>query len=309
MKKEQSDAEVLGRYTTFEPPPSGFDPLTAKDHLLLQHGFPRRPDPEKEPQLYALWQKAFSRPMKVIKAELGVDRVSPQRDRLRPTRPFDVNGGWAGAEVNTKGFSPPDPANMVYAQWIQPPIEAPQNPVSSYLDMGFWVGLGGNPLTGSHQVVQAGTRAVWDRGNIRYDAFTEWWDDVHKSPPCPVMNFPIDAGDHVDFLVCTPQPNSAFVAMRNFTSSTATWVQIAAPPDVTNDGFTAEWVVEGHTQLLDFFSVTFGQCTGGTQNRRSFDLTTGTTDLISSKDGNRALANGYLLLSNAVIVVWNDFGP
>ena len=45
MKKQPSDADVLGRYTTFEPPPSGFDPLTARPNLLRKHGFPRRPDP------------------------------------------------------------------------------------------------------------------------------------------------------------------------------------------------------------------------------------------------------------------------
>src|SRR5689334_22012579 len=100
MDQTQSDAEVLSRFVTYEPAPGGFDPKTASDHLLRKHGFPRRPDPRSEAEMHQLWEEAFSRPMQMIKAELTVDRARPNRERLQPTRPFDVAGGWAGAIVN-----------------------------------------------------------------------------------------------------------------------------------------------------------------------------------------------------------------
>src|ERR1700682_941451 len=193
MSKKRSDTEVLNHFVTYEPPPRGFDPLTARAILLRKHGFPRRPRPEKERRLHELWQRAFSRPMKFIKAELAVAR----RDRPRPTGPCDLRGKWAGAVVNPASLFPPEPgaANFVYGQWILPSVVPPSNPPQG-LPVGFWVGLGGVGAENSFNVVQAGTQAVVDRNHINYSAFTEWTPDFAVT----VNNFPVDAGDHVEFL-------------------------------------------------------------------------------------------------------------
>ncbi len=307
MKKRPSDAEVLSRFVVFQPPPSGFDAQAARPNLLRKHGFPRRPDALKEPRLFELWQKAFSRPMKVIKAELAVNRVQPERDprrdQFRPTRPFDIGRQWAAATVNTTELGP-ERAIMVYGQWIVPSVVAPERPLGPNMGVGFWVGLGGDERTGSKQLVQAGTRAEFANGNITYSAFAEWW----PAPPVNVMNFPVQPGDHVEFLVCSePGQDHAFVSARQLNTGTAINLGITAPQGFTSDGITAEWAVDGYgPQLLDFLSMTFGQCLGSTANK-SFDLTTATTSLISS--GNTILANVYLLLSNAAVVNWYNYGP
>src|SRR5271170_6761849 len=55
--------------TTFKAPPEGFDPVTAPLKTLALHGIPRRPDPQAEPGLRALWDKAFARKPKFIVPE------------------------------------------------------------------------------------------------------------------------------------------------------------------------------------------------------------------------------------------------
>ena len=138
MANEMSDAEILSQITTYDPPPSGFDPLTASHHLLRKHGFPHRPDPHKEPRLYKLWSEALARPLKIIKAELQVDRSIVRRQPLRTQQgSYGLEGQWAGAQVNTAaiGYPPTELANTVYGEWIVPSVTPPDP------DTGFAVGI------------------------------------------------------------------------------------------------------------------------------------------------------------------------
>lgn len=66
-------SDVLSRMRSYDPPPIGFDPRTASEDLLRHHGLPRRPDPNKEPDLAKIWELAFSRPLTFIKAELAIN--------------------------------------------------------------------------------------------------------------------------------------------------------------------------------------------------------------------------------------------
>jgi hypothetical protein len=52
--------------STYKEPPDGFLPVKATTRELLLYGFPRKPDPKKEPQLRAIWDKAFSKPRRMI---------------------------------------------------------------------------------------------------------------------------------------------------------------------------------------------------------------------------------------------------
>ncbi len=66
VENEMSDAEILSNVMTFEPPPPGFNPLTATDDLLEKYGYPHRPDPDKEPQLSKLWHETLALPHTMI---------------------------------------------------------------------------------------------------------------------------------------------------------------------------------------------------------------------------------------------------
>ena len=50
--------------TTFEPPPADFDPLTADQSTLRNHGYPYRPS---EPAALARWKELLGKPSRFIK--------------------------------------------------------------------------------------------------------------------------------------------------------------------------------------------------------------------------------------------------
>jgi hypothetical protein len=51
MSDDAADREALSLMRACEPPPEGFDPHTAPLQILRRHGLPRRPDPDREPDL------------------------------------------------------------------------------------------------------------------------------------------------------------------------------------------------------------------------------------------------------------------
>ena len=73
-------SDALRSYRTYDPPSAGFDPRTASQEAILDHGLPRRPDPHNEPELARLWQQVFARPIKYIKAELATSPVASPHD-------------------------------------------------------------------------------------------------------------------------------------------------------------------------------------------------------------------------------------
>jgi hypothetical protein len=310
MANEMSDAEILSHMTTYDPPPPGFDPLTASHHLLRKHGYPHRPDPNKEPRLHKLWNETVARPLKMIKAELTVDRSIVWRRPLRtPPGSYGAEVQWAGAEVDisTLGYPPTELANSVYGQWIVPTV-TPPNPDNGFA-VSVWVGLGGNARIGSKQLVQAGTDARSSSNGVVYRAWTQWWQQQQQPPSTAVTvpNFPVAPGDRVGFLV-TSQAESAFVSMLNYSTNQATSAGMA-PPGANYDGSSAEWIVEGNGSLLaDFYSVYFGQCVGGTKDH-DFDLSSATIDSIVSSDGVTILATAYIISPSALVVAWENAGP
>jgi hypothetical protein len=61
--------------TTFQSPLKDFDPTTAPASTLLQYGYPRRPDSQKEPGFRALWDRAMARKPNFVPAQLVEDKV------------------------------------------------------------------------------------------------------------------------------------------------------------------------------------------------------------------------------------------
>ncbi len=103
------------RVRTFEAPPAGFDPIAASDATLAHHGFPARPDPERQPEAFALWHREMTR-----FRDLGFKVVAPDFKQLAkshgPSRrrtPGDsalVNGtsdNWSGAVRSTNAATDP----------------------------------------------------------------------------------------------------------------------------------------------------------------------------------------------------------
>ena len=284
---------------SFPAPPKDFNPVTASDRDLLRLGFPRRPDPVKEPGLRRLWDKAFARKPSFVKAELVEDKVWRSRPHAALKKDqFGLAGNWAGAvvQVSSLKLSPAEPANMVFAEWKVPTIQTtPAEPGTQIV--GFWVGLGGY---GTNQLLQAGTASTITGKNVSYWAWTEWVPAGYK-----IDSLAIEAGDVVSVLVCAPQSNQGFVSMMNQRTNVAISVGIADPQGATPyDGSSVEWIVEAiGTEMPDFGSVTFTELSAGTQHH-TIDLSHAFT--VNTVSSGKTLAAGKILApQNEVEVIWD----
>jgi hypothetical protein len=309
-----AQSDVLERMRSYDPPAEGFDPHTAPDELLRQHGLPRRPDPETEPELARLFKRAFIRPNEYIKAELAIDPVMSDRDPLG-RRDLDFKPtGWGGAIVTLPSleYSPPEPANMVFAEWVVPVI-LPVDPAPlDSITVGFWVGLDG---FSNRQVLQAGIAATLTPEWWFFDltppivswwAWTEWYTDQYKDPAVQISNFAVDTGNTVSFMVCAPEPDQGAVTMQNVSTRQLTSVGMKARPGITSEGASAEWIVEGPSDYLPNFSaILFNTCCGATQHHL-FDLSTCIVTNIAGSGG-APLTNASISSPTAAVVLWDGY--
>jgi hypothetical protein len=285
---------------TFPVPPKGFDPITASDESLAKFGLPRRPDPKTEPGLRKLWDRALARKPTFIDPKLVEDKVWHSRPRhaWKPDQFGSLVGNWAGGvvQVSSLGLSPPEPANVVFAEWKVPSINTATTEPGTQI-VGFWVGLGGYS-TGN--LLQAGTAATMTGSSVTYWAWTEWTLAAYKTD-----SLTIAAGDTVSVLVCAPQPTHGFVSMLNQRTNQAISVGISDPSGSTPyDGSTVEWIIEAiGSEMPNFGSVTFTQITAGTQHH-TIDLTHAFT--LNTVYSGKTLATGKILTSkNEVEVIWD----
>jgi Peptidase A4 family len=305
------DSDVISLMHTYEPPPRGFAMHSAEHRELQAHGIPRRPHPDREPRLTELWNRHVALEPEMIRAELEIDPVMSRRNPLhhggeRAAEAGFGPSGWGGAVVTTGslGYSPPEPANNVFAQWTVPGIWPASNP-NAPITAGFWVGIDG---WGNGQVLQAGIAVtVQPNATVNWWAWTEWYTTQYKDPAVAVTNFPINVGDTVSVLVCASQPNHGFVSLHNITTNQATSVGLDARPGITSQGASAECIIEGISADLPVFlpSVTFSSFSAGTQHH-SFDLQpTGITTNITGTNG--VLTQTTIASPTAAIVQWKGW--
>ena len=307
MQSKPSTA-ALDHFRAFELPPAGFNPHTASENLLLRHGFPRRPDPKREPQLSRLWQRAFRLGTKMLQAELAHDPIMSRRNPLRRPAPEFAPQGWGGAVVldSSLGYSPAEPINTVYGQWTQPYVYPLANPPVGPQTVGFWVGIDG---FNNGQVLQAGTAVTVNGSTVTHWAWTEWY----PNSAVQIVNFPVAPGDTITCLVCAPQSDHGFVSMMNERTQQAVSVGVTPPPGVTSVGASAEWIVEGISQDLipfDMFplpavldAIVFGGAVAGTKSH-SFNMQPKgfTTNIVGT--GGKALTQTIIASPTASIVFW-----
>ena len=188
-RRDARKADALKPIRTYDAPPKDFDPSTATAAALRRYGFPRRPDPVKEPTLARLWKQAFERPITFVKAELAPDPIMSSRPRRRRRKGADFvlqPAEWAGivqAQVNlpfnplrgqVPGHSNPSvgsPASDVFGRWIVPEVFPADLAWPKPLIVGFWVGLDGierpdgDPDSG---LLQAGIAATVAPSGVSY---------------------------------------------------------------------------------------------------------------------------------------------
>jgi hypothetical protein len=285
----------------FELPPDGFDPLTAEPESLRRYGFPRRPDPEREPKLAALFKRAFSRPWNYTQPELVVNPTINALRAAQRARGEFTSGDWGGAVVTTADNEPP---NVAFAEFTVPTVLG-LVPIMEEMTVGFWVGIGGY---GNDTLLQAGVGAtvVPDPtfpllGFVSYWGWTEWTPAGYV-----VNNFDVQAGDTISVLVCAPEPNHGFVILGNYRTHQVVRVGVNPQKGEIANGPSAEWIIEAITPNTPAFTpVTFFSCIAG--NRNSYFGVAGAT-LLNMPDGSgNDEVRTALLSSSAVAIGWEEF--
>lgn len=300
---------------TYDPPPSDFDPHSAPNRLLRKHGLPDRPDPERDPHLARLWKLAFPGPTTFVKAELAVD--PDFRRRRSPTGEVEfTSGDWSGVIALTQDLHlPGESAQWVYTQFVVPYV-GELDPIDDDLWVGFWVGLDGIL---EKQVLQAGISAHLDKGwfgqgwfgGVSYSFWTEWINEAHmnekQDAPRFVANFPVEAGDTVSVLVCAPQPDLGHVVLGNISQRRMTSISVPADSGISVQGSSAEWIVEGVSAALPFFSpLMFTSCIACTQNH-FFDLTNGAPTDAGGGFGGHPITHTSIVSPSIAVVEWEAF--
>jgi hypothetical protein len=122
-------------------PPAGFEPLKATNDELIAAGLPRRPDPEKQPGLYAKWTAVLSRSITFVPTKF--DLITTPRDAL--LRGLNAAVGTAGPSANSTStnwsgavdlsLAPGDSYVTVFGSWTVPNAYPPE---SAKLSTGGW---------------------------------------------------------------------------------------------------------------------------------------------------------------------------
>jgi hypothetical protein len=269
---------------TFPLPPDGFNPLEASSEELRRHGFPRHPDPVKEPHAAAKWATAFQ-------LYPNFTHITPEF-KERPARHGPNHRTEKGTEGNVNATSSNwsgsvlfigngDHFTTVVGQWTVPHVLSP-NPgdgVTYYSSQ--WLGLDGD---GSDDVMQAGTESDSDG---TYYAWWEWFPNFSVE----ISNFAVSPGDVITLSLCATDPSTASVSIGNLTSMVYTSFSFTAPPGVTLVGNCAEAVVErpgvggGLAELPRYGEVYFDETTAYSATSVPFDIATGTPISMVADDG------------------------
>ncbi len=265
----------------FEPPPAGFDPLRAATHDLLAYGYPDRPDPVGQTELYRWWVRMVSPPLRLIRPEFAV-LPEPVRSAV-PTN----TDRWAGSVVVLSGG---ESVRAVQGQWTVP---RPYPAGLGRQEVTIWLGMDGGrdrppadpgrieleapgALDGEivAQILQAGTTVGMvepDSPYVFYGTPTRfswvWWA-WRPDPPVAITNFPVSEGDVICCWIRMESATEAEFFLTNQNEGCAVFFTKTAPDGVELTGSRAEWIVErpmgplslDHTRLARFDAVYIDGC-------------------------------------------------
>jgi hypothetical protein len=193
---------------TFPDPPEGFDPLVAADFDLARYGYPPHPDPQANPDGYAVWARnvrAFNhRPVSLSK-DMGAYSMPAEPAKVPAgTEPAGVTGAggpstgttsnWSGV-VNTNKLTKWNSSysfDLVISEFNVPVAQQAFGACDGGYDWQVsWNGVDG---WGSGDVVQGGSSSqVYCNGSTKEEFYCGW---VEWYPSYPIIcEFNVNPGD------------------------------------------------------------------------------------------------------------------
>ena len=257
---------------TFAEAPKNFDAVNASDEDLARFGLPARPDPQAEPEHYAVWTRAMQAAkvrwhgqVKTIQTEKRPSESPLSSERMEPSvvaaaaPATPTSYDWSGVVLtkNLNAYSPSQSFGDIYSlmtvQVGQLPFETGCNPnvVEPEFDQLTWVGLNGyvknagiqpGPTRGAliggvYSFIQCN---IFGNASQPYYYATYGW-----TPGANFLAFPVRPGDMVYTEVGAPvggtQPSYLFI--EDLTTLTYAAYTVGVPAGYTYVGDTAEWIV------------------------------------------------------------------
>ena len=288
------------KITTFEPPPHGFNPLTATQVELTKHGLPARIEDAHHLERYRRVWAQLKGKFHYIQPTFRVNNEKSHGPRKRrPADSTETSGNWSGGVV----YAPSGQSfKWIEGDWVVPDVDAPTQ--NQWYYCASWIGIDGD---GSGDVCQAGLECeVFQSGNtITRNIYP--WHEWYPAPEVQITNLAINPGDMVTMVICTGQAagsTTATVYFSNRTSGASTSYNITAPGSTKLAGNCAEWIVEAPTvggsqsAIADYGQVFFNVCEAATNNGTT--INGGSGNNINMTAGGNVVSQG-ILVSPAVV--------
>jgi Peptidase A4 family len=271
--------ELVNASVTSGLPPPGFDPLRAPQFVLDQLGFPKRPDPARQPGAYAFWQRMFAPPLvfDAFKSAAVPLWTRPRRAFVAQFSPEETSLNWSGAYITPRDGTV---FSSIWGAYQVPTPNIPAGGTANKYRSSTWVGFDGQRRYYMSTLPQFGTAQNIDFVNgvptRSYFAWWQWWarDVSGAAFPIKLAAPDIHPGDLIMLFmqVASDRGGVSFV-MKNVTTGSAVNFFQGPPPAVAGlpfkvSGATAEWVMERSAdagdptplELPDYGTVDFQDC-------------------------------------------------
>jgi hypothetical protein len=239
------DTPVSG-VSAFVSPPSSFDPLTATDAELDQHGFPPRPSAELGAAVMTNWQRRATRQTRLVPQLQPSNKFHGPAQIIKPIK--TTSGVIEANSANWSGYVITDASNpfvrsrsQVEARFIVPKAAPGCASKSDTYNSANWVGIDG---AFSNDVFQAGTETDLncDSGPTYY-AWIEWFPNSEIR----VTNLEIAPGDAMSISAFIGVDNRKHLTIDNLTTRKSVSLAMTPPPGTNLVGNSIEWIVERPT--------------------------------------------------------------
>ncbi len=302
------------KITTFEQPPSGFQPMTAKPAELARYGFPAMIPDEHHRARYQKVMERLSGKFTYVQPtfEVKEDRFhKPLHGKAAAGKRTGATAAGTETDTNWAGgvvFAPAgDSFKWLEGDWVVPNVAAPTQ--NQWYYSASWIGLDGD---GSGDVCQAGVECeVYQSGSAVQKNIYPWWE-WFPLPEVKITNFAVNPGDLLTMILCSASgagSTTATVYMTNRTSGVSTSFSFNAPSGTKLAGNCAEWIVEAPTvgnaqsAIADYGEVFFSVCEAVTV--KGVTINGGTGDNINMTSGGSVVSAG-VLVAPTVVQCWYE---
>ena len=278
--------KILQLVHPYEPPPPGFDPMTATNEELGKLGLPVRPDAQTEPDHFQFWELMLGGSTQFIlpssrekQNNCGISPYTGMAPGRSATLPLPLCEDLIIGKIAGTGLVPilrrcgrtasctllaGGPFLTAAVPRVLPSGTDRNN--EEYRS-STWIGMDGKRPYPNASLPQIGTSQhmiVDNRQQTKeLGAWWQWW--VKGRPehhvPIPIVNFPVEVNDEMLASLTVQSSGDVLFHLKNQRSRLFVAFKVMAPKDIVPLGSTAEWIHERPTELNSTRMYPLPRCT------------------------------------------------